>query len=53
MSITGGAKTRAVLKRYPVTSGLTAETTKTEGRTINLVYKSGSTFPDRKKKGMY
>ncbi len=33
----GGAGTRIIARRYPVTSGLTAGTTKTEGRQINLV----------------
>ena len=34
---TGGKGTKAIASRYPVTSGLTAGTTKTEGRKINLV----------------
>jgi len=40
---------RAIRKSYPVTSGLTAETTKTEGRVINLVPTEGSSIPERKK----
>ena len=36
MSITGGSRTRAISKRYPVTTGLIKETTKTSGRKIQL-----------------
>ncbi len=36
----GGSGTRAISKRYPVTSGLTAETTKQEGRQKNLLAES-------------
>lgn len=34
---TGGSGTRFINKNYPVTEGLTAGTTKQEGRTSNLV----------------
>lgn len=37
MSITGGRATRAVRHDYPYADGLTAETTKQEGHTSNLV----------------
>jgi hypothetical protein len=46
---TGGKGTRAIAKRYPVTSGLTAGTTKQEGRQKNLVPTDGS-FVSRKNK---
>ena len=51
MTISGTIKTRAVATRYPVTSGLTAETTKQAGRQSNLVPTSGSLVPRRKKVG--
>lgn len=34
----GGIGTRFISKKYPVTDGLTAGTTKQEGHTENLVY---------------
>jgi len=49
---TGGARTAAISKRYPVTSGLTAGTTKTEGRIMNLVPTEGSNVSRRYKKGL-
>jgi hypothetical protein len=52
MAITGTKGTRAIATRYPVTSGLTAETTKTEGRQINLVPEEGSLVESRHKKGI-
>ena len=52
MTITGTIKTRATATRYPVTSGLTAETTKTEGRKSNLVAQKGSTVARRRKVGL-
>jgi|TARA_R100000501_G_C2589048_1_gene89723 hypothetical protein len=52
MSITGTLKTRAILKRYPPTSGLIAETTKQVGRQSNLVPEKGSTVARRKKVGL-
>lgn len=52
MAITGSSKTRAISKRYPVTSGLTAETTKTEGRKTNLVATKGSLVRRRMKEGL-
>jgi hypothetical protein len=52
MTITGTIKTRATAKRYPVTSGLVAETTKTEGRQINLVAERGSLVRRSKKVGL-
>jgi hypothetical protein len=36
MTITGTKGTRALSKNYPVTTGLTAETTKQEGRNSYL-----------------
>jgi len=48
----GGAGTRIVSKRYPVTSGTTAGTTKTEGRKINMIPTEGSIVPRRKKVGL-
>lgn len=52
MSITGTIKTRAVNKNYPPTSGLTAETTKQEGRKSNLVPERGSNVARRRKVGL-
>ena len=52
---TTGAHThnqRAVLKRYPPTSGLTAETTKQEGRIENLKAEEGSLVNRRDKAGI-
>jgi hypothetical protein len=47
MAITGTKGTRALASRYPVTSGLTAETTKTDGRQTNLVPELGTVVPKR------
>ena len=44
--------TREIATRYPVTSGLTAGTTKTEGRQSNIVPTGGSFIPRRKKVGL-
>lgn len=52
MTISGTLKTRAVAKRYPVTSGLTAETQKQVGRQSNLVAERGSTVARRQKVGL-
>jgi hypothetical protein len=52
MSISGTLKTRAVATRYPVTSGLTAETTKQTGRTTNLVPAKGSLVSRKTKVGL-
>ena len=52
MSLTGGLRTKATLSRYPVTSGTTAETTKTEGRQINLVPVEESHVSKKDKKGL-
>ena len=52
MTITGEAKTKAVLTRYPVTSGLTAETTRTYDRVMNLVPTQGSNVNRNMKKGL-
>jgi len=52
MAITGTKGTRAVSKRYPVTSGITAETTKTEGRKINLHPTDGTIFRKRFRRGL-
>ena len=48
---TGKKGTRFVSNRYPVTSGLTAGTEKTEGRQINLVPTEGSFVSRRLKSG--
>ena len=42
---------KGVKTRYPVTSGLTAETTKQTGRKLNLVPQQGSNYPKRLKRG--
>lgn len=52
MAITGSSKTRAIATRYPVTSGLTAETTKQTGHKENLVAVQGSNVARRKKVGI-
>ena len=52
MTISGTKSTKAVLTRYPVTSGLTAETTRTYDRVQNLVAIKGSVVPSRKKVGL-
>jgi len=52
MAITGTSKTRAVLTRYPVTPGLTAETTKTHGRATTMIPLEGSIVQRRYKKGI-
>lgn len=52
MAITGTKGTKAVLTRYPVTSGITAETTKTAGRQTNLVPEKGSLVRKRYKAGI-
>lgn len=48
----GGIGTKEIATRYPVTTGLTAGTTKTEGRQINLVPTNGSLYPRRLKEGL-
>lgn len=50
MSITGGIGTKAISKNYPVETGLTPETTKTEGRQTNLVPEEESVVYDREKR---
>ena len=52
MAITGKIRTRGLASRYPVTSGITAETTKTEGRIINLVPSEGSNIPIKDRKNL-
>jgi len=52
MAVTKTKGTREVSTRYPVTSGLTAGSTKTEGRKMNLVPTQGSYIPRRKKVGL-
>ena len=49
---TGSKGTRAIARRYPVEKGLTAGTTKQEGRQRNLVAKKGSLYPRRFKRGL-
>jgi len=48
---TGGKGTKAIANRYPVTSGLTAGTTKQTGRVMNLVPQA-STVSRRRKVGL-
>ena len=50
MAITGGIGTRAISKNYPVETGLTPETTKTEGRQVNLVAQEESIVSDKEKR---
>jgi len=52
MVLTGTIKTRATANRYPVTSGITAETTKTYDRKMNLHPTKGSTVARRRKVGL-
>ena len=49
---TGTKSTRFLANRYPVTSGLTAGTTKTEGRVTALIPSEGSNIPGRNKAGL-
>ena len=49
---TGGKGTKAIANRYPVATGLTAGTTKQEGRQSNLVATEGSLVPRRNKVGL-
>ena len=46
----GTKGTKEIAKRYPVATGLTARTTKQEGRQMNLVPTEGSLVPRRLKK---
>jgi len=48
----GGAGTKEIATRYPVTSGLTAGTTKQEGRQLNLVPTDGSKVREEFRKGL-
>jgi len=52
MPITGTKGTRALSKRYPVTDGLTAETTTQEGHEEGLIPQEGSLVPKTKKAGI-
>lgn len=52
MAITGTKGTRAVTTKYPYTSGLTAETTKQEGRKPHLKAQSKSLISGRNKVGL-
>lgn len=47
----GGIRTREIAKRYPVTTGLTADA-KHEGRQVNLQAEEGSLVPRSQKKGI-
>lgn len=49
-SATAGQK--EIKTKWPITSGLTAGTTKQKGRQINLKAKKGSLIPKRKKAGL-
>ena len=50
MSIGPGTKgTKALANRYPVTSGLTAETTSQTGHAENLIPTDGTLIPKRKR----
>ena len=48
----GGSGTRIINRKYPVTSGLTAGTTKTEGRQINLVAEEADLTKEEENKGL-
>jgi len=48
MSLTGGIGTKAISNKYPVETGLTPETTKTEGRQVNLIPEE-SIVPEKEK----
>lgn len=50
MSSTTGEK--ELKRNWPITSGLTAGTTKQEGRQSNLIAEEGSLVPRRKKEGL-
>lgn len=52
MSITGGVGTKAIRSDYPVDTGLTPETTKTDGRQVNLVPEEGSIVSDKEKRSL-
>ena len=45
-------KRKELKTNWPHTSGLTADTTKTHGRQINLTAELGSTVPRRRKAGL-
>ena len=47
-----GMKTRVTATRYPVTEGLTAETTKTAGKVTTLIAEEGSNVARRYKVGI-
>lgn len=49
---TGGSKSKYIRRNYPVEEGLTAGTTKQEGKTMNLVPEESSLIPDRLKVGL-
>ena len=49
---TGTKGTRFVNKKYPVTEGLIAGTTKLTGKQTNLVPEQGSLVPRRQKEGI-
>lgn len=49
---TGTKSTRYIETEYPNESGLTAGTTKQEGRQINLVAEKGSNVSKRYKEGL-
>ena len=51
MAITGGIGTKAVMRRYPVADGLTAETTSQVGHKENLTYQK-SFISQRQKVGI-
>ena len=50
MANTSGEK--ELKRNWPITSGLTAETTKQEGRQSNLVPQESSLVPEREKVGL-
>ena len=52
MAITGGMRTKAIAKRYPVDDGLIAETTKQTGHIENLIAEQGSNVAKRYKEGL-
>ena len=52
MAITGKSGTRAIAKRYPVTDGLTAETTTQKGHEEHLTPSEKSLILEDNKKGI-
>jgi len=51
--MTGGKGTKDIATRHPVTSGLTARTTKQTGRVMNLIVQTKSLVRKEFRKGLY